>query len=69
MQSHPDLMCVLAHDHASRLRTTLSRTRRTEPSVHLASWRRIAGTAMVRLGEVILGDIDHGPIHPAVSTR
>ena len=55
MDRNPDIINVMTHDRIANLFATAHGSR-TRGAVAVSIWRKIAGAALVRLGEVILGE-------------
>ena len=56
MQSHPELNSLLANQRAADLHDLAGRLHRHETAVGTPLWRRLAGSALIRLGEALTGD-------------
>ena len=56
MQSHPDLNGLLANQRTADLRDLAGHGRSHSTDAPTALWRRLAGAALVRLGQVLLGE-------------
>lgn len=56
MQSHPDLNSLLTNQRTAELRDLADRVRGRDSETRTPLWRRLAGSALIRLGEALVGE-------------
>jgi hypothetical protein len=68
MDHNPDITNVMTRDRIAALYATASNSR-VRRGVAVSTWRKLAGAALVRLGQSILGDPRPAPLAVASPSR